>query len=132
MKISIKDLKFVIFEACLEGFKNKVLFETFGSFDGGSSFSNGETGSDSIGEKQNKNFSASDVSLKIEKLVNQSNKLRDHAEKEKDPRKSGKYRALSDEFYELAQELGTKYHETRDPNIIWDVFKQYGLDPLKV
>lgn len=125
MKISIKELKFMIFEASLQNIKNHILIESFGSF-------GGETGSDSIDAHRDRRFSSEDVNLKVQKLVNQAKKLKDQSEKEKDPRKSGRYRALSDELFDLAHELGTRYHQTRDPNIIYDVYKDFGFDPTKV
>lgn len=97
---------------------------------------------DSELQTQIRKWTGKDIHDKVQKLMNQSSKLRKIASQERKPLKMKMYSRLSDDLMKLAEELNDAYEQTKDPNIIYQVYKNFksknqknwsaDFDPMKV
>lgn len=115
MKISISELRNLIFEAYFPVFKNEILFEDIEHV-----------------LPRTRKWTGKDVHDKVERLIDKASKLRRVASKETKPIKVKLYSRLSDELMDLAEKLSNAYEVSKDPNIILQVYKDAGFDPFRV
>lgn len=110
MKIKLSELKEYIFESYLEDIKEKIIMEDFSQ----------------------RRWTGKDIHDKIQNLLQKSSKLRKIANLEKKERKIKMYSRLSNELMDLAEKLTQEYEITKDPNVIYKVYKEFGFDPARV